>query len=314
MKKASVLITGSSGFIGRFLVNYLIERNINCRCLTRKLPPSKNKAIEYFTYNELSNSVGWNKLFKNCYAVIHLAGLAHIPTSKMIINSDYVNYVNTTMTIDLAKQAIKCGVKKFIYISSAKVCGEYTRPGKNFSPNSKYNPKDQYARSKANTEKVLLNITKKTKMKVTIIRPPLVYGPNSKANFKSLVTFINLKLPVPLGYFDNNLRSFVSVHNLSDFILTCLKKKTPSDVYMVSDGKDISTKTLVYKIAKARGVKVKFLMVPQHLIYKILKFFNLKSFYNKLSLNFQVDIRSNKKNLSWDPPLSIDQALKIYLK
>ena len=176
---------------------------------------------------------------------------------------------NRDGTLNLAKLASKYGVARFIYISSIKVNGEQTLPNSLFKSDDDFSTNDPYGISKYEAEQALLNLANESGMEVVIIRPPLVYGPKVKANFASLVNWVKKGIPLPFGSVENK-RSFIALDNLVDFILLCADRaRSPNatnQVFLISDNEDISTATLIERIARAYGTKSRLLPVPVSLL------------------------------------------------
>ncbi len=128
--------------------------------------------------------------------------------------------VNVEGTLNLARQAAVAGVKRFVFVSSVKVNGEYTFPGRAFTETDVPMPQDAYGQSKHEAEQGLRQLSLDMGMEVVIIRPPLVYGHGVKANYAALMRAVQRGWPLPLGAV-NNQRSLVALSNLVDFIFTC---------------------------------------------------------------------------------------------
>ena len=140
-----------------------------------------------------------------------------------------------------------------MFISSIKVNGEATRPGRPFTAEDAPNPQNPYAKSKFDAEHRLFALAAETGLEVSVVRPPLVYGPGVKANFATMMEWVNRGIPLPFGAV-NNKRSFVFVDNLADLIiLTAIHPKAGGQVFLVSDGEDISTTELLQRMAQALG-------------------------------------------------------------
>jgi len=201
-------------------------------------------------------------------------------------------------------------VKRFIYISSVKVNGEHTEIGKPFLEEDAANPQDAYGFSKFEAEQGLLKIAQKTGMEVVIIRPPLVYGVGVKANFASMMLAVKRGIPLPLGAIRNK-RSFVYVGNLVSFILCCVDHPSAANqVFLVSDGCDLSTTELLRGCAAALGVKSRLLPVPQRLIELGAAMLGKRDVAQRLCGNLQVDITKARTLLGWTPPVSVADGLK----
>jgi nucleoside-diphosphate-sugar epimerase len=226
--------------------------------------------------------------------------------------------VNVEMTLNLARQAALAGVQRFIYLSSIKVNGERTEPGKPFKPDDVPAPEDPYGVSKMEAELALLTLSKETGMEVVIIRPPLIYGPGVGANFMTMMRWVAHRVPLPLGAIHNQ-RSMLALGNLVNFIATCIEHpKAVGQVFLVSDGQDISVTQLLHKLAYALKVKLFLLPLPHSLIQLLAAALGKGAVAQRLCDNLQLDITKTKALLGWSPPLSLDAGLQItadwYLK
>ena len=203
-------------------------------------------------------------------------------------------------------------MKRFIFISSIKVNGEMTLVDLPFKPNDNYIPTDPYGLSKYEAEQGLLTIAEETGMEVVIIRPPLIYGPNVKANFASMMKWVNKSIPLPFGAIHNK-RSLVALDNLVSFIIHCADyKKTPqaaNQVFLISDGEDVSTTELLQKVAKAFGKKALLLAVPVSLMTLSAKLLGKGDVANRLFGSLQVDSSEARELLGWEPVITMDEQL-----
>ncbi|WP_217486498.1 NAD-dependent epimerase/dehydratase family protein, partial [Acinetobacter seifertii] len=246
--------------------------------------------------------------------IVHCAGRAHI--MKEVESDPLFLYrqINVEGTLNLAKKAAKAGVKRFIFMSSIKVNGEVTT-NKLFTPNeSVSNLQDPYGLSKFEAEQALLNLAQNVKMDVVIIRPVLIYGPNVKANFKSMVNLAAKGVPLPVGCLDNK-RSMVSIYNLIDFIHICLLHPlAKNQIFLISDQDDITVKELFKKLANVQGKKLIALPVPKVLINFVAKLFNKDAIALRLCSPLVVDTSKNVELLGWKAPYSVDDCLNLMFK
>jgi nucleoside-diphosphate-sugar epimerase len=217
---------------------------------------------------------------------------------------------NVDATLAIANLAVEVGVRRFVFISSIKVNGEFTAPGNRFLPEEYVAPIDPYGISKWEAEQGLHRIAKKTGLEIVIIRPPLVYGPGVKANFAALVRLVKSGLPLPLGAIHNK-RSLVSLGNLVDFIITCTSHPAAANqTFLVSDGQDLSTPDLIHGMALAANVPARLLSVPESWLHMAGLLLGRKSAIDRLCSNLQVDSSKAGKLLGWVPPLTVEEGLR----
>ena len=218
--------------------------------------------------------------------------------------------VNVAGTLRLAEQAAQAGVLQFIYLSSVKVNGESTSAGKPFNEEDKPQPSDAYGISKYEAELALLDLSKKTGLSVTIIRPPLVYGTGVAANFLSMLRWVHKQVPIPLANIQNR-RSLVYVENLVDLIMTCIQNPAAyNQIFLVSDGEDVSTSQLLKQAAQALQVPSRLFSFPISLLVFFANLLGKKSVIDRLCQSLQVDISKARRILNWTPPFKLDQGLK----
>jgi len=219
--------------------------------------------------------------------------------------------VNLEATLNLAKQAIKAGVKRFVFVSSIKVNGERSPLGKPFKHGDISNPLDDYGVSKSEAELQLIELSNATGLEVVVIRPTLVYGPGVKANFGALMNLVAKGIPLPFGYINQNKRSLVSVVNLVDLIITCIDHpKAANQVFLVSDDYDVSTSEMVREMAKALEKPSWQLPIPIW-CYKLAgKLFKKSDVVDRLTGSLQVDIFHTKETLGWKPPQTLQDGFK----
>ena len=307
----NILVTGANGFVGQSLVNNLLN-NTKYKVVAgvRKIP-SKKVNCEYRIINNLEDKPILTDFFKDIDVVIHSAARVHIMDDKSADPLTEFRKVNVEGTLNLARQAIKAGVKRFIFISSIKVNGEGTELGKPYTEHSKPNPIDPYGISKYEAEQGLLTLAETTSLEVVIIRPTLVYGENVKGNFHSLMKWTYKGVPLPIGGIKHNLRSLVSVDNLVDFIVTCIgHKDAKNEIFLISDDDDISTAGLLEEISKGLGVKNKAVNIPAKLINTAASAIGKSGVAQRLSGSLQVDISKAKTLLGWSPKYSTSESIQ----
>ncbi|WP_252060688.1 NAD-dependent epimerase/dehydratase family protein [Acinetobacter sp. AHP123] len=308
-----ILITGSNGFVGSHLCEYFSTiPEYSVLAQIREKTQNLSTSIETIIF-DLNDDLT-NLDLSSVDVVVHCAGRAHIMKEVESEPLSIYRQINVEGTLNLAKKAAKAGVKRFIFMSSIKVNGEVTA-NKPFTPNeSVSNPQDPYGLSKFEAEQALLNLAQNVKMDVVIIRPVLIYGPNVKVNFKSMVNLAAKGIPLPVGCLDNK-RSMVSIYNLIDFIDICLLHPlAKNQIFLISDQDDITVKELFTKLAKVQGKKLIALPVPKVLINYVAKLFNKEAIALRLCSSLVVDTSKNVELLDWKAPYSVDDCLNLMFK
>lgn len=243
--------------------------------------------------------------------VVHTAARAHIMRDEALDPLAEYRRVNVAGTLRLAQQAAAAGVKRFIFISSIKVNGEGTQPGHHYRADDSPNPEDAYGISKAEAEAGLRTIAQETGMELVIIRPVLVYGPEVKGNFQSMVRAVARGIPLPLGGVTGNRRSLVALDNLVDLICTCVNHpRAAGQIFLVSDGEDLSTADLLRRIAMAGGAPARLLPVPPVLLRWGARLLGKEAVAQRLLGSLQVDITKTRELLGWQPLLTVNEGLK----
>ena len=284
-----ILVTGATGFVGRRLV------------------ASMGAGVTKLSTREIGNT--WAEALRNKKCVVHLAARVHVMNDASSDPLAEFRKANVDGSLTLASLAAQSGVKRFIFISSVKVNGEHTVIGKPFRASDEPAPQDPYGVSKMEAEAGLREIARQTGMEVVIIRPPLVYGPGVKANFASMVKWLQRGVPLPLGAIHNQ-RSLVALDNLVDLIITCIDHPAAANqTLMVSDGEDVSTTELLQRMAAALNVPARLIPVPQRAMEWGVALLGKQALAQRLFSSLQVDSQPTRQLLGWTPPVSLDQGL-----
>lgn len=292
-----VFVTGANGFVGTALCKTLEASNFQVRKSVQRL-----------------NETDWSQSLNGVETIVHLAARVHIMQDKSTDPLTAFRAINVDGTLNLARQAAKAGVHRFIFLSSIKVNGELTLPNKPFKANE-VNPQDPYGISKHEAEIGLREIAAETGMEVVIIRPPLIYGAGVKANFASLMRIVKRGIPLPFSSAINNRRSLVSLHNLIDLIITCINHPNAANqTFLVSDNDDVSTADLIRKIALAQNLSARLFPVPMFMLKSLATVFGKSDIEQRLLGNLQIDITKNKTLLSWQPPYTLQEGLHMMVR
>lgn len=301
----SILLTGGSGFVGSALLSALQVEKIHL--VGRNLVASQHQS---FFKLDITSTTDFSDALQSIDVVIHCAARVHVMSDTDTDPLDAYRAANVAGTLNLAKQAAAAGVKRFIFISSIKVNGEGTLPGKPFTPFDRVNACDPYGISKAEAELALQELSAETGMELVIIRPPLVYGPGVKANFAAMLKLVKKNLPLPLGAIHNS-RSMVALDNLIDLIVTCIDHpKAANQTFLVSDDQDVSTTELLQLMARAAGKLPRLLPVPVSWLRLAGRLTGKSAVFDRLCGNLQVDITHTKETLGWKPPVTVEEGIR----
>jgi len=314
-----LLVTGANGFVGKAVLHCLAElRPGDDRCtlpvvvsaVSRRPPALPIPRVRYFLVGDLSASIDWAPVLQGVDVLVHAAARVHVMADTATDPLAEFRRVNVQATLHLARKSALEGVKRFVFISSIGVNGQYTSPSSPFTELNEVHPHNAYALSKHEAELGLRQIAADTGMEVVIIRPPLVYGPNAPGNFGTLMRAVQRGLPLALALVRNQ-RSLVALDNLVDFIVTCATHpKAANQTFLVSDGQDLSTPELIHKMAEAAGVPPRLLPVPVWALGAGARLLGKEDAVQRLCGNLQVDISKARKLLDWTPPISVDEGLR----
>lgn len=306
-----VLLTGASGFVGRGLLERMSLRvDLELIAAVRRPVSGFPECVTSQVVGGLEADTDWRNLLDGVGVVIHSSARVHVMNDTSSDPLTEFRKVNVDGTLNLARQAAASGVRRFIFISSIKVNGEGTLVGAPYFADAQPTPMDPYGISKMEAEQGLRALAAETGMEVVIIRPVLVYGPGVKANFLSMMRWLNKGVPLPFGAIDNR-RSLVALDNLVDLIMTCIDHPAAANLtFLVSDGKDLSTTELLRRMGIALGKPACLLPVPSRLLEVGTAMLGKQALAQRLCGSLQVDISKTRELLNWTPPLSVDEALR----
>jgi nucleoside-diphosphate-sugar epimerase len=301
-----VLVSGASGFIGRAVVHRLAEQGDEVVAIVRSAA-SVAGAAQVVRITDLSELSVLAPVMRGVDAVIHLAARVHVmrETSK----DPYAAFraVNVEGTRHLLNCALFAGVRRFAYVSTAKVHGE--GGVRAYRPDDILAPDGPYASSKREAEALIENSS--TTIEWTIVRPPLVYGPGVGGNFRRLLHLAKLsqRLPLPLGGI-NNRRSLLYVENMADLLHTVIR--SPAAVgrhYLLADSPPVSTSSLVAQLAAAMGDPAQLWQCPSQVVGIAARLLGLQSEIHRLLGSFEVDFSALERDLQWTPPVPTAVAI-----
>ena len=328
-----IIVTGASGFIGRQLLQSLLERGRNVVATSRSR--AESPGIFYVQSPELGPEADWRAALDGADTVVHLAARAHAHGERSGHEIDALyGRVNTDGTARLARQATEAWVKHFIFVSSIGVMAESSDAV--LTVETPCAPSTPYGKSKFEAEIALKSIAEAGAMAWTIIRPPLVYGPGNPGNMERLLKLVKTGIPLPLASVHNR-RSFIYVENLVDLIVTCVgNPKAFGKIFLPSDGEDVSTPELIRAIAHASasveqgagggeqgesigeqrseaGVPTRhspsLFPFPESLLKAMGRLPGLGAL-RKLTSSLYVDSEPIQRDLGWSPPFTMEEGLR----
>lgn len=303
-----ICVTGATGFVGSALCSFLVASGHSVVKAVRKGIGPNLVAV-----GEISAATQWEDAVAGCHVVVHLAARVHVMQETVADPAALFDAINAVATRNLVQAAALAGVKRFVFISTVKVNGESTLPGRPFSETDTPAPQDAYARSKYRAEEELRKLAAQQRMEWVIIRPPLVYGPGVRANFAMLANAAAKGWPLPLGCIRNQ-RSLVALANLVDFIACCIQHPRAADqIFLISDGQDVSTVKLVQLLAQTTGVKARLPCIPLFVLKMAAAILGKRGSVERLSESLQVNISKSRTLLNWVPPVTVEQGLASVL-
>jgi nucleoside-diphosphate-sugar epimerase len=278
------------------------------RAALRRDVPRPDGAEELAITGDIGAATDWRSALRGVDTVVHLAARTHVIRD---VKESYPLYVaaNVDGTRQLVETSVECGVRRLIFVSSTKVYGDGSGTHA-YTAADEPQPADSYGRSKWLAEQALLQIARRTGLEAVIVRPPLVYGPGVRANFLRLMTWINRQWPLPFGAVDNR-RSLVNVWNLCDLLSRLVNHAAaPGQVWMVADAEDLSTPDLIRRLGGAMHRRVRLLPVPTQLLRRVAVLAGRQPEYARLCCSFVVDTTATRRQLSWEPPMPVGEALQ----
>lgn len=299
--RRSVVILGAGGFIGRALTERLGANGVAVRAVTRA-PITFAAPVETCIAGTLSAGTDWHHLFRGARVVVHLASRAHAPPG----DAAWIAAEAATAAA-IATAAAAAGIERTILLSSIKVLGEKTidRPLCAASPT---NPRDAYGHAKLAIEETM---RRNGAPGLVVIRPPLVYGPNVKGNFRALLNLVTRGVPLPLAAIHNR-RSFVFRDNLLDLItLTLMHPAAPGGTFLLRDDRDIGAPQLAREIARRLGRPARLFPVPPQLLRLAAATIGRGDAAERLIASLTIDDGATRERLGWQPARSLAEGLDV---
>lgn len=294
-----VAVTGASGFIGGEVCRLLAER------LHKIVPIS---GVRNFT-DDSNNSELLRQQLTGVDAVIHLAARAHVLTDRERDPQMEFGRANVEGTMVIAREAVRAGVRRFVFVSSIGVLGSNSGSAR-FSESTPPAPAEPYAVSKLEAEAAVAELCSRERMEAVIVRPPLVYGPNVRGNFLRLLRLVRAGVPLPFGHV-RNLKSFIGVTNLSELLILCaIDARAAGQVFVAADGEDIALPDLLRRMGEMMHRPCRLFPVPASLLRVVSAALGWRAEVNKLLVSLRVDSTKSRALLGWAPTKDFDTGLE----
>ena len=309
MNRSKVLVTGANGFIGAALCQKMLEGGWSVVGANRNESSVAQRPFEYKSVkiDLLDPDSHWKAVLENVDTIVHLAARVHVLNETAPDAIAAYRQINVAGTLNLIRAAESAGVRRFIYMSTVKVNGE-GKPDP-YTEQDRPRPKGPYAVSKYETEQELHERNNKTDLELVVLRPPLVYGPQVKANFLQLLRVVDKGIPLPLANVKNR-RSMIFLGNLIDAILVCIQHPSAAGkTYLVSDDQDMSTPELLQKTAAWLGKSLRLFPFPIPLLRLIAKPVGKSDAVKGLLDSLCVDISKIRAELNWKPRFTMEEGL-----
>lgn len=316
----TLLLTGATGFVGHALLEHLRGR-YPLRVLLRDPHGGPWDALQraaaqpaadiQLLQGDLSGTL---PVLPPVDVVVHCAARVHVMQERDSDPLAAFRRVNVEGTLALARRAVEAGARRFIFLSSIKVNGEATLPGRPFTAEDHPAPCDPYGLSKHEAEQALLQLGRETGLEIVIVRPVLIYGPGVKANFRRMLDWLERGIPLPLAALDNR-RSLLALDNLVDLLERCIQHPAAANrIFLASDGEDLSTPELLRRLGAALGRPARLWPLPPSWLAIAGCVLGRRAEVERLCGSLQVDSRATREQLNWQPPVTVDAALAAIKK
>lgn len=302
-----IAVTGASGFVGQGVVRDLRRAGHFVRPIVRR-PLAGDATSE--TVADIGPLTDWTSALRAVDVVVHCAAIAADTRRSAGAPTDRVTSLNVLGTRRLAEESARLGVRRFVFLSSIKaITGNADARGP-LRPSDSPAPSDAYGASKLAAERELQAIESSTGLEVVVVRPPLVYGPGVRGNFRALLKAARSGIPLPVAGIENR-RSYVGLTNLTSFVQTCAEHSAAvGGVYHISDGEDLSTYALMQSLANAMGRKPRTFRVPTAFLSLVRRVPRLRRPLDSLLGSLQLDISDARRSLGWSPAVAAETQIR----
>jgi nucleoside-diphosphate-sugar epimerase len=303
-----VLVTGADGFIGRALCARLAAAGADYVAAVRVVAPDGSPRGARVAVGDFA-AADWEHVLQGVGAIVHLAGRAHVSSRRDAEAPTPFIVANVHVTRRLAEAAAQAGVRRIVFASSVKVYGEASQRGRPFRAGDADAPQDAYARSKAEAENALGEISREQGIEAVVLRLPLTYGPGVKGNFLTLLEAVASARRLPLAGIGNR-RSLLYVGNAVSAIEAALVAPAlRGEALPVADTEVVSIAELASRLARALHVQPRLFHVPATFLRGTAALLGRGSEVRRLLDSLEVDASRFHELTGWSPPTSLDGGL-----
>jgi len=296
-----IVVTGANGFIGRAICAAAVARGDTCTGVVRRADAAAElpAGVAPLVLRDHADAQAALASLPAADCLVHAAGRAHVLAGDQ--EADAYHEANVHGPRVLAQAAAARGYRRFLFLSSIGVLGKQD-PGTPFTEASPPDPAWSYAVSKLQAEQALFEIGASTGMEISVLRPPMVYGPGNRGNFPRLMRWVRSGLPIPLGLVRNS-RSYVYVDNLADAALVCARHPGAANrAFLVGDAQDWSTPAMVRLIAREMGRPARLWPVPIAALRLIGQLTGKSREIHSLTDSLRIDWSALQSATGWRPP------------
>ncbi len=301
-----IAVVGAGGFVGQALTRRLQDNGHAVVPIVR----TPSGLTDERPIKDLL-SADWPTLLDGVGVVVQLAARVHIMNDTATDPLAEFRRVNRDGSIALFSAAARAGVKRYLFVSTIKVNGEATQLGAPFRADDPPAPADPYGISKLEAELALARLAEEGGPELAIVRPPLVHGPGVRANFETMMRWLQRGVPLPFGRITQNRRTLIGIDNLVDLLVTCLLHPAAANqTFMAGDGQDVSTAQLLRLLSASLGRPARLLPVPISLLQAAARLAGRGAAIQRLTGSLQADIAKTRTLLGWTPPISLEEGLR----
>jgi nucleoside-diphosphate-sugar epimerase len=303
---AHIVVLGAGGFIGGSLAARLAALGAAIRAVTRR-PTALPSGLSAIAMGDLTPHTDWTQVLDGARGVVHLASGSN-PSAGAATSADWVE-TEVAAAAHLARCAVTARVRQLVLVSTIKVHGEETYPGAPLTADCPPAPADIYSKVKLRTEQAMAEVVASSGTALAVIRPPIVYGPGVKGNFRALLRLVRHAPVLPFASIKNR-RSLIYRENLIDLIVEVLRRPVPvRGVFLARDGEDLSTPELIRRIGRHFGRTPILLPSPDGALSLAGRMLGQAAAVDRLTQSIEVDDRATRMSLGWVPRVGVNEGL-----